>query len=100
MKGEILKPPDSSIRVQIFGSEYQIATEIDSEHTRQVARYVDSKMREIANALALRSVAQIAVLTAVNLADELLKEIEAGRKMEQTAGEKAEQLADSIKGLS
>ena len=44
------------VRVQIFGSEYQIASDTDTEHTREVARYIDRKMREVANNLSLRSV--------------------------------------------
>jgi cell division protein ZapA (FtsZ GTPase activity inhibitor) len=53
------------VRVHIFGSEYQIASPIDAEHTREVARYIDRKMREVAQSVSLRSVSKIAVLTAV-----------------------------------
>jgi len=84
------------VRVQIFGSEYKIATKTDPEHAREVARYVDRKMREIAHSLSLRSVSKIAVLTVVNLADELFKEEEAGRQIAQTVGEKTDRLADSV----
>lgn len=89
--------PDSPVvHVHIFGTEYKIATEIDPEHTRDVARYVDRKMREIANALSLRSVAKIAVLTTLNLADELFKEEEADRKMDEDVCEEVDRLAESI----
>lgn len=84
------------VRVQIFGSEYQIASHTDAEHTREVARYIDKKMREVANNLSLRSVSKIAVLTAVNLADELYKAQDEGRQMEQMAEEKAQKLARSV----
>ena len=81
---------------QIFGAEYQIASHTDAEHTREVARYIDRKMREVANNLSLRSVSKIAVLTAVNLADELFKAQNAGQKMKQMANEKAKKLAQSV----
>jgi len=84
------------VRVQIFGSEYQIASQTDAEHTREVARYIDRKMREVANNLSLRSVSKIAVLTAVNLADELYKAQNEGQKMEKMANEKAQKLAQSM----
>jgi cell division protein ZapA len=90
----------SPIRVQIFGSEYPITTEANAEHTRKVAQYVDRKMREIAHQMSLRSVAQIAVLTAVNLADELFKEMEEGQKMHQTVVEKADLLGDSLNRIA
>ncbi len=86
----------SDVRVQIFGSEYRIASETDPEHIRKVASYIDQKMREIASALALRTRSTVAVLTAVNLADELFKIEEEGRRIDRISREKADQLADSI----
>lgn len=89
-------PVLSDVRVQIFGSEYRIASETDPEHIRKVASYIDQKMREIASALALRTRSTVAVLTAVNLADELFKIEEEGRRIDQISREKADQLADSV----
>jgi len=84
------------VRVQIFGSEYQIASDTNAEQTREVARYIDRKMREVANNLSLRSVSKIAVLTAVNLADELFKAQNEGHKLENVANERAIKLAQSV----
>ena len=84
------------VHVHIFGTEYKIVTETDPEHTREVARYVDRTMREIANSLSLRSVAKIAVLTAMNLADELFKEEEASQRMLQGVCGEADRLASSM----
>ena len=84
------------VHVHIFGTEYRIDSEADPDHTRKVARHVDSKMREIASNLSLRSVSKIAVLTAVNLADELLKEEEVGQKLERSVGENADRLVEAM----
>ena len=89
-------PVLSDVRVQIFGSEYRIASETDPEHIRKVASYIDQKMREVASALALRTRSTVAVLTAVNLADELFKIEEEGRRIDQISREKADQLTDSV----
>ncbi len=86
----------SDVRVQIFGSEYRVASDTDPEHIREVASYIDQKMREIASALALRNRSTVAVLTAVNLADELFKIEEESRRMNRLSREKADQLADSV----
>lgn len=86
----------SDVRVQVFGSEYRIASDTDPEHIREVASYIDQKMREIASALALRNRATVAILTAVNLADELFKIEEESRLMNRISREKADQLADSV----
>ena len=82
-----------AIRVQIFGTEYNVHAEGDPDHARAVARYVDRKMRDVANYISLRSVAKIAVVAAVNLAHELLKEEEASRKMGKTLTERTCNLA-------
>ncbi len=87
------------VHVQIFGTEYKIATAADPELTRRAARHVDRKMREIANSLSLRSVAKIAVLTALNLADELFKDEEAGRQIVESVHEEADRLAHSMDRL-
>jgi|SaaInl7_200m_RNA_FD_contig_21_2272410_length_956_multi_12_in_0_out_0_2 cell division protein ZapA len=87
------------VHVHIFGTEYKIASQADPDHTREVARYVDRTMREIANSLSLRSVAKIAVLTAVNLADELMKEKPIGLKLDQQAAVEADRLARTTSGL-
>ena len=86
----------SDVRVQVFGSEYRIASDTDPEHIREVASYIDQKMREIASALVLRNRSTVAILTAVNLADELFKIEEESRLMNRISREKADQLADSV----
>ncbi len=87
------------VHVHIFGTEYKIASLADPDHTREVARYVDRTMRDIASSLSLRSVAKIAVLTAVNLADELIKEKQAGLELDQQASAEADRLARSTQGI-
>ena len=81
------------IRVQIFGTEYSIYAEGDPDHARAAARYVDRKMRDVANCISLRSVAKVAVVAAVNLAHELHKEEEASRKLGETLTEHTHNLA-------
>ncbi len=88
------------VHVHIFGTEYKIASEADPDHTREVARYVERTMREIASSLSLRSVAKIAVLAAVNLADELFKEAEVDQQMERAVCETADRLAEVTKGIT
>ena len=62
------------IKVQIFGGEYKIRGEADPEYILEVARYVDSKMREINEKLSVASLGKVAILASLNLADELFKE--------------------------
>lgn len=61
-----------SVRVNIFNHTYSLrAASGDGEHVERVARLVDERMRAVASGLAVHDVAKVAVLTALNLADEL-----------------------------
>jgi len=60
-----------SIPVEIFGTEYTLKSDADIEHIRQIAKMVDEKMRRLAENSTVKSPAKLAVLTALNIADEL-----------------------------
>ncbi|MBN1576137.1 MAG: cell division protein ZapA, partial [Chitinispirillaceae bacterium] len=36
-----------SVRVAIFGSEYSIKSDVDTATTKEIARYVNSKMTDL-----------------------------------------------------
>jgi cell division protein ZapA len=61
-----------SIRVNIFNQTYSLRSASgDGERVERVAQLVDERMRAVASGLAVHDVAKVAVLTALNLADEL-----------------------------
>jgi cell division protein ZapA len=61
-----------SVRVNIFNQTYSLRSASgDGAHVERVARLVDERMRALASGLAVHDVAKVAVLTALNLADEL-----------------------------
>ena len=61
-----------SVRVNIFNQTYSLrSANGDGAHVERVARLVDERMRAVASGLAVHDVAKVAVLTALNLADEL-----------------------------
>jgi len=64
----------NTVVVNIFGTEYPIRAEADAEYIREVALYVDAKMKEVANSVPLRSTTKVAILAALNVVDELFKE--------------------------
>jgi cell division protein ZapA len=59
--------------VEIFGEKHIIRGGESPEHIQKVANEVDKKMRLIAQRMPRLGVHQIAVLAALNLADELEK---------------------------
>jgi cell division protein ZapA len=61
-----------SVRVSIFNQSYSLrSADGNGEHVLRVARIVDERMRAVADGLAVHDVAKVAVITALNLADEL-----------------------------
>ena len=61
-----------SVRVTIYGDEYSIKGDADDDTIKRVAEYVNSKMSEVQNSVASRDKVKVAVLSAMNIAEELL----------------------------
>ncbi len=63
-----------SVNVTIFGREYTLRGDAERAYVEKVAALVDEKMREISDQSNIASTSKVAILVAVNLADELLRE--------------------------
>lgn len=59
------------MKVEIFNQTYNVAAGDEEEHVRQLAEYVDTRMREISEATRTVDSVKVAVLAALNIADEL-----------------------------
>ena len=62
---------NNKVSVKIYGQEYTISGDASREHIIKVADYVDTKMHEISQAASGAAQASIAVLSAVNISDEI-----------------------------
>ena len=82
-----------SIRVTIFGREYNIRGGSDKEYIRNLAAHVDSVMKDIADKSGSVSSGRIAILAALNIADEMQKE---RQRLEKRIDELAQNLADAM----
>lgn len=67
------EPKDSTERVEvkIFNRTYVLRSKSGAERIEEVARIVDECMRQISSQITTHDVAKIAVLAALNLADEI-----------------------------
>ena len=61
------------LTVEIYGQQYRLSGRASIAQMRMVAGFVDDKMNEIAQGNKRLDTSKIAVLTAVNIADEYLK---------------------------
>ncbi len=69
-----MNEPLEKTKVIIFGKDYEVRGEQDEEYIRNLANYVDSAMQNIAMKTKTISLERIAILAALNIADEMLKE--------------------------
>ena len=91
------------VTVRILDKDYSLQSAEDPQHLRAVAAYVDGKMRAIARAAAGMPAADIAVLTALNIADELhrTQRKHSGPAASRAAGEdpRWEQVQERVQSL-
>jgi cell division protein ZapA len=59
------------VKVDIYGQSYSISGDLEEKYVQELARYVDEKMRAVADATSTVDSVKVAVLTALAIADEL-----------------------------
>jgi cell division protein ZapA len=79
--------------VDIFGRRFELRTTGAGERLQELASYVDGRMRELAEVSPNVDTARLAVLTALNIADELFRE------RETEPGARNERVRKRLEGL-
>ncbi|MCU0241267.1 MAG: cell division protein ZapA [Vicinamibacteria bacterium] len=84
-----------TVSVDIFGQSYSVRAGGDPRDVAELAALVDARMREVSRSGSVVDTVRIAVLAALNIADEcrLLK-----RQIDQTRN-RADQIADTLDPL-
>jgi cell division protein ZapA len=86
----------SSKKIQIYGKTYSLKSSSSEVDAEEVAAYVDSRMKELADARSKTTTLDLAILAALNIAQELLElKNQAGAK-EEAEGEKLRQLVEAL----
>ena len=87
------------IPVEIHGQRYPIRSTLDPEYVAQLASYVDEKIRAAADSTPTGDSLRLAVLAALNIADELFRMTYAADTRDGRLNERAEvleRLLDSV----
>ncbi len=82
-----------SVTVTIFGQEYTLRGDADQEYVQRIAAFVDERMGEVARSSAVASTAKVAILAAVNIADELFREQRRRLETEASVEDRSDQIA-------
>ena len=80
------------IPVDISGQRYPIRTTLDAEYVARLAAYVDEKMRAASDSTPTGDPLRVAVLTALNIADELFRSRDVNRLRNGALAERAQEL--------
>jgi cell division protein ZapA len=86
----------SSKKIQIYGKTYSLKSSSSEMDAEEVAGYVDSRMRELTTARSKPSTLDLAILAALNIAQELLElkgQIKVNGELEE---EKIQQLVAAL----
>ena len=84
------------VEIKVFGQAYTVKTDVEESHIQEVARYVNEKMEEVLKKTRSVSSLNVAILTALNLADDLLKEKEKRVALLRDIEVKSKDLAEKI----
>ena len=83
---------DEVVPVDIGGQRYPIRTSLEPEYVARLAAYVEEKMRATAESTPSTDVIRLAVLAALNIADELFRCRAATTARSGQLAERAEEL--------
>src|SRR4030042_5890476 len=62
------------VEIKVFGQTYTVKTDAEEDYIQEVAKYVNEKMDEVLKKTKSVSTMNVAILTALNISDDLLKE--------------------------
>lgn len=84
------------IRVNIFGSEYVLKASENQEYIINIAKFVDEKMRDVDKTNSINSKSKVAILAALNIAEELFEEREYRERLVNQLNEQSRKLNRSL----
>jgi len=91
-----------SIRVVIYDQEYFMRGDLNQEYIQRLAKYVDTRMRSIAERTRTVDTLRVAILAALNVADEYhqlkARYEEVTEHLDQKVGKYSDALDEILKG--
>lgn len=88
-----------SIQVEILGQTYSIKAANDRGYIQELAAFVDARMKEVQKGTGTSDVYRIAILTALNIADELHRLRSQHDELKKTATSSLDHLIEITDGV-
>jgi cell division protein ZapA len=86
----------TAVHVEIFGQTYAVQAGTEPGYVEQLAAFVDAQMRDVSRAAGAVDSVRVAVLSALNIADELFQLRARLRQAGDEAGKRAQQLSREL----
>ena len=87
---------EQSVRVEIYEQVYHLRGETDEAHAQELARYVDERMRAVAEVTGAVDSLRVAVLAALHLADEVAQLRARQKELEEEIRRRTERCLDAV----
>ena len=95
----MVEKEDNQIKITIFGQEYSVKAPADPTYIKNIAEYVDTKMREVQSGFSsTQSSNRIAILSAMNITDELFAQKANQKKLIDTVEAKTLAISEFVEG--
>ena len=86
----------TAVHVEIFGQTYTVKAGADPGYVEELAAYVDAQMREVSKTAGAVDSVRVAVLAALNLADECFRLRRQAQSGDLNLAARAERLAKEL----
>jgi len=89
-------PVKRSVTVQVAGQRYTLKTDDDDRLVKAIASYVDGKFREVQRVTRSPDSQSLAILTALQVAEELFQERQESEALKERVRDKTRSLLDYL----
>ena len=90
------RPSSHLLQVEIYGQSYNLRGEGETAYLQELAAYVDRRMREVAEATATVDSLKVAILAALNIADDSRRSRGAEMARVPAAGDRVTRMIESL----
>lgn len=88
--------PNQTAKVVIYNQTYSLRSDHDSAYIQELAEYVDQRMNEIARATMTVDSLRVAILAALQIADELFQSRNEMKETERELAERSTKYAELL----
>lgn len=88
--------PNQTVKVVIYNQTYSLRSDHDGAYIQELAGYVDQRMNEIARATMTVDSLRVAILAAIQIADELFQSRSEMKETEKELAERSTKYAELL----